>query len=648
MKITLKKLTITNFKGIKSLEIDFSKETTIEGANRTGKTTVFDAFNWLLFGKTSDDRDKFNIKPLDEKNNTIPNLENEVFGIINTDGREIKLRRTHREKWIQKRGESEKTFSGNETVYEWNDVPCTMAEYNEKIGYLVDENLFKLVTNPLYFNSLHWEKRRNLLMNLIDDSQIDYFVGISKENKAIIEEILNQSKNIDEKRKELASKIRKTKEEMSLIPSRIDEAERAKPEAKNWDEIENKIGLKLKDLGTVQNEITDISAKYEAANKGYIEKQNKKTSLQYQLTTIENNHKNKFLTEKQKLINSQNEINSKLSALQSDKSQFQTKIGFYQRDIKIAEREKSELLARYKQISSSDFTWDNSKGFCDKCGQSLPNSDELKENSKLKFLENKENQLADIKQRGLAKKAYIDELEGKIDGINQSISLSEELIKEQNKLLEAVELKLETFEIPDLNDLQAEQIKTQIAEIEKRLSDTKKDAPSTSELNEKAKAIQTEIDNLRSELKGKEIIANQDKRIAELKEQESAKAQEIADMQKIEFAIENFTKNKMSIVESEINKMFTFVKFRLFEMQINGAEKDVCDTLINGVPWIDANTEGQINGGLDIINVFSRVNDVFAPIFIDNKESISELLPVNSQIILLKVNENEKQLKIIN
>jgi hypothetical protein len=104
----------------------------------------------------------------------------------------------------------------------------------------------------------------------------------------------------------------------------------------------------------------------------------------------------------------------------------------------------------------------------------------------------------------------------------------------------------------------------------------------------------------------------------------------------------------MSIIESEINKLFTFVKFRLFETQINGSEKEVCDTLINGVPWIDANTEGKINAGLDIINVFSRVNDVYAPIFLDNKESVSELLPVNSQIILLKVNENEKGLKIIN
>lgn len=54
--IKLKKLILENFKGIKQLKIDFSNVTNIFGDNGVGKTTIFDAFTWLMFGKDSTDK----------------------------------------------------------------------------------------------------------------------------------------------------------------------------------------------------------------------------------------------------------------------------------------------------------------------------------------------------------------------------------------------------------------------------------------------------------------------------------------------------------------------------------------------------------------------------------------------------------------
>lgn len=645
MKIQLKKLIISNFKGIKSLEIDFKDVTTIEGANRTGKSTVFDAFNWLLFGKTSDDRKDFNIKPLSEKNQVIQMLENEVIAIIDTDGREIKIKRTHREKWIQKRGESEKTFTGNETIYEWNDVPLTMNEFQSKIEGLVDENLFKLVTNPLFFNSLHWEKRRNMLISLIDESQIDYFIGIEENHKEIITQFLNHEKDLTDAKKELASKIRKIKEEMELIPSRIDEAERAKPEAKKWDEIEKQLGTKMQELGHVNNQLMDISAKFEEQNMAYVQKQGKKTQLHLELVEIEGLHKRKFSTEKDEIQNKINDCRKEKNRCVDTITDTRLSIDDKKRKIQQLSTEKTKLLSQYKELAASDFTWDKANGFCDKCGQSLPNSDELMENAKLKFLENKESKLESIKKEGLAKKAEIEQLEKDIKVNQQTIDSAQDAIKQKDEKLEASELQLETFSIPEINDIRYNQLKEQIEQIDKELSQTKT-VPENSELKEKASNLQSEIDGLKAELTAKETIKSQDKRIKQLKDEEKAKAQEIADLQKQEFAIESFTKNKMTIVEKEVNKLFKFVEFKLFEQQINGGEKEACITLVNGVPYPDVNTEGKINTGLDIINVFSEKNNVYAPIFIDNRESISKLIPVNTQVINLTVNEKEKQLKI--
>ena len=67
-KVKILKLSLLNFKGIKQLEITFNGTTKIYGDNATGKTTLVDAFTWLLFGKDSTDRKDFSIKTFDSNN----------------------------------------------------------------------------------------------------------------------------------------------------------------------------------------------------------------------------------------------------------------------------------------------------------------------------------------------------------------------------------------------------------------------------------------------------------------------------------------------------------------------------------------------------------------------------------------------------
>jgi exonuclease SbcC len=186
MKIELKKLSLSNFKGIRSFEILFDQITDILGDNATGKTTLMDAFLWLFFGKDSTDRKDFEIKTLDANNRPYHRLDHEVAAVIIVDGEQITIRRTFREKWVKKRGSNEQEFTGHSTEFYWNDVPMKESEYQAKVSSIINENIFKLITNTSYFNQLKWQDRRNALLQIAGSiSNDDVFSSLSGDFKEL-------------------------------------------------------------------------------------------------------------------------------------------------------------------------------------------------------------------------------------------------------------------------------------------------------------------------------------------------------------------------------------------------------------------------------------------------------------------------------
>jgi predicted ATP-dependent endonuclease of OLD family len=153
MDIKINKMFLRNFKGIQALEIYADgADLKIYGDNATGKTTVFDAFTWLLFGKDSLGRSDFGIRTQDINGNVIHNLEHSVECELSIDDTILTLKKVYAEKWTKKRGSAETEFSGHETKYFINEVPSLKKEYEQKIASLINEELFKIITNPLYFN----------------------------------------------------------------------------------------------------------------------------------------------------------------------------------------------------------------------------------------------------------------------------------------------------------------------------------------------------------------------------------------------------------------------------------------------------------------------------------------------------------------
>ncbi|HHW94431.1 MAG TPA: AAA family ATPase, partial [Mogibacterium sp.] len=198
----IKSLILRNFKGIRNFELNTDgKDVSIMGDNASGKTSLFDSFTWLLFGKDSLNRADFEIKTLKPDGKPEHGLEHSVEAILQLeDGSQIALKKVFREKWTKKKGSATATFTGHTTDYFIDGVPVQKKEYDARIAEIADENIFRLLTDPRYFNEImHWTDRRKLLLEVCGDVS-DQEVVSSNNGLSRLAEILGK-RTIEQHRK---------------------------------------------------------------------------------------------------------------------------------------------------------------------------------------------------------------------------------------------------------------------------------------------------------------------------------------------------------------------------------------------------------------------------------------------------------------
>ncbi|MBC8059296.1 MAG: hypothetical protein H7Y18_01370 [Clostridiaceae bacterium] len=162
------------------------------------------------------------------------------------------------------------------------------------------------------------------------------------------------------------------------------------------------------------------------------------------------------------------------------------------------------------------------------------------------------------------------------------------------------------------------------------------------ELKAKKEELEVQLEEVNNSLSFKEQNIKTKDRITQLLEEEKKLAQQIAELEGQEFLCEKYIKTKVELLEAGINNKFKFVRFKLFNTLVNGAVEECCEALIDGVPFSNANTASQVNAGIDIINALCEYYKISAPVFIDNRESVNEILDCNSQIINLIVSKDKK------
>lgn len=640
-QVILKELILLNFKGIRQLTICLENSISeIAGRNGSGKTTIFDAFTWLLFGKDSKDRKTFEIKTLDEKGVAIPRIPHEVSATLQVDGEEIKLCRRYKEKWTKRKGQIEEEFTGHEEERLYNEVPCSLKEWNAKIEAICGEQVFKFITSPYYFVSQKTDVQRAMLFRMAGDIS-DYDIANGNEE---FEKLLSKlvGKDMEEYKREISAKKRRLKVEIEAIPERIDERKRDTDNIiVDFDACEKELADKKESLAGVEKQLSDIAEAYNQANQKRLADAKVLGDLKSKLANREYEVKASVTAEYRKQKEEKDALAYKLGKCQQSLESNKKYLKQMEEVIPAHQQKREKLIAEWKQIKALTIQFDENDFKCPTCGRPLEVADiEAKQQEMTeRFNADKAEKLAENNRKGLENKQKMESLEKHIAEYKADIAKNEAEIKElqANPLLSAV------LENPDCTpaieaDEECKSIRQQIAALEEKLSQTL-EAPSNDELKEAKALLNKSIADLEKSLSFKQIVKRNAARIADLEESLRTISNELAELEGIEFTMQAFAKARVEAVESRINSMFSLVSFKMFQQQINGGEVETCEAMINGVPYSSLNNAGQINAGLDIINAICRYEGITAPIFIDNCESVLQPLETEGQQIRLYVSD---------
>jgi len=573
---------------------------------------------------------------LDEQGQALHNLEHSVTAVFDMDGKELTLSRTLKEKWVKKRGSAAQTFSGHETDFKVNLVPVKKSEYEATINSIIDENTFRLLTNPAHFNALHWEKKRAILLTVCGDIT-DQDVIASDKALSKLPEVLGDH-TLDDYRKILAEKRKKINQELQTLPIRISEVSQGLPtidDIKDAGELDKDLAFLRSQQGEKRNELTQVNAGGAVAVKTKTLRE-----IEGELIGVENEHRKA----NDGLIQGKRDEANKLMVERSDiTTRYQMKEKEVEGNngrIKYLETLSVNLRENWHHTNSEVFEG----ATCPTCGQELPEQQVAEATAT--FNRNKAETLASISANGKEHKAEIDEL----TAANER--LAAEIVELKSKSVTLVEsvaaLKCEDIDLPDISCNEAYQAKlAEKTAIEAEIETLKLGNGEVIEaIKHEIFELQQSIDALESTKAEIEQYTRGTGRIAELEKQEKLLAAEYEKLESELFLTEEFIRAKVSMLEEKINAKFRLVKFKLFNQLVNGSLEECCETAVGGVPYPSLNGAGRVQVGLDIISTLQQFYGFKAPIFIDNRESVTNLPEMNCQVISLIVSANDSSLRV--
>ncbi|MEC1714715.1 hypothetical protein [Schinkia azotoformans] len=648
-QMQLLQLNFKNFKGVKSFSLDTQgRNAKVYADNAVGKTTLFDGFIYLLFDKDSQNKKDFGIKTLDSTGKEINGLEHAVEGVFFLDSKKLTLKKVFQEKWTKKRGAVQAEFTGHTTDYFINDVPVKKGEYEEKIKSIIQEDIFKLLTSPSYFNEqLKWQDRRKTLLEIAGDLKDDEVIA-SDSKLAKLTEILN-GHNIDELRKMIGVRRKKINEELEKIPVRIDEIVRNNPDVTGLDKqvIEaeiNGLNVGIDDKMTQINNIKN--------GKAITDKQIEIQKIESELLEIKRNHDSDSKDKLYQLKAKTQEEQSNISILTSTIKNIKNQTRFKDETIVDIENKLERLRKEWQEVNTQEFSH-YEQCECPTCGQALPEEQVTvaREKALKQFNLEKAKKLEEINEKGKRgkeqKEALIQEnkkLDLEFGKLSEQITKKKVALENLNEQLKQQEsLVTDILDNPQyVSKLQEKQaLEAEITQIR-------------NESEQSIQAIQMEIvelkqkrDQLQVEVGKFALVEQSNNRIKELQEQERKLAAEFEKLEHELYLTEEFIRTKVNLLEEKINSKFKYARFKLFEVQINGGLQETCVTTYNGVPYDSGlNNAARINVGLDIINTLSEHYGFKAPIFVDNAEAVTKLIDIDTQVISLVVSEKDKQLRV--
>ena len=649
MRLSLEKIIIENFKGIRSLSIDFADtETHIFGMNGTGKSSIADAFTWVLFNKDSHGNapgsDNFREKPLDAEGKEVHNLDTTVELVCLLDGKAFNLRRTQRENWVKKRGSTNPVYQGNASTYWINDVETALKDFKARIAEIAPEEVFRLIGTLAAFNAQEWKKRRGQLLTL-SGGDVDAKLLDTDEYRPLADECGQRNIGIDDLRKVLADQRKRTNTELQMIPVRIDEAKKALPTFGKTEVADAEYIVKdnAESIERINGMIADVRAQSSSAGTT-----NQIVALEQEVTSLTRQVASDWADGKRQLEKRRDEAADDLRraielCLAAKKRREQTDAQL----VRVTEQRDS-LRTSYTSVRGEKFQWAEGERICPTCGQALPEEKiaEARAAEEQRFASEKKAKLDEIKRRGAEAAQEVETLTAALSDLDREVEDTAKRSNEAQQRRDAASEEIKAYPVaPDYSvNPHIEELREQIKELQAKQSESPDEKVLA--LMQRRAELQTQMDEKKAIIARRDAGIETEKRIAELERQQQEIGAALAELEQLIALAEKFVADRCAALEESINACFPTIRWKLFETQINGGITDVCNCMIpcdSGlVAYESANTAAQVNADLEIINVLSRHYDVFIPLFVDGAESVNVLAHTDSQLITLSVSTDKE------
>ena len=641
MKITIGSIKIENFKGIKSLNSGFSDRVNIQGDNGTCKTSIHDAAMWCLFGMNGAGSE-FKVRPLDSNNQVVEKLCTSVEVDLFANGFCSSFKRELSEKRVD-----------NKADYYVNDVPCKLSEFNAKLEAICCIADWKLLMSVDAFFKLDTKSARKKLQEMAGDIPEEHSdANLASDYPAVIK-AFEDRKDLVELAKEIAVKQKKAIDRKEMIPTEINAQDKLKVVDVDFQALRLESESIERSIATIDTQLQHSTTTNSSEQEAVDAQSNKLRDLSTELADIESSLHREYYKIKRELEDKVQQTKSKISQQQNAIYAIDADIKSCEATKVKAEIAKREIVARWKIENEKVFCCSTTSE-CPTCGK-IYTEEELLESSntqienfniaKVKVLE---DLAAQVKSRVDAiasceatHKSLVDSkqvIEKGVEALNSSIK---ELTNKIGNILPFDTFKMANSEFKSV----FQKIEDQRGVVKKmQVPENKADVDMQNEKGELQRRLKAVLSDLASERTNHNI----EKMKATLLEEEDLLQQTIADYKSTLFQIKEFQKRKIEIVERRISSMFSLIKFKMYEQNLtNDSEKEICEALIDGVPYPNLNTANRINAGIDFLNAYGRSKGVTAPIFVDGKESVVKLIETSAQVITMQVVEG-MPLTIIN
>lgn len=643
----LLRLTLDNFKGTKHFSLDLPEgcSAAVYGENGTGKTTLADAWCWLLFGVDSKGQSDSKNGGFQVSTKGTSGLDYSVSAVIEVDGHTHTLRRVYREEFSRKNGESEKGQAKNHTDYYLDDTPLkTKKQYDAFIDTLFpSREIGRALTIPSYFpRELEPGSRRELLLKLFspeitEDSVMDRHPELARLRT------YKGYKTVEQYRDWAKAQRTAVNKELDSIPGRIDEANLAKREeipTPEDDAVFQRLQAEKAKLAMKISAIRSGSAQMDAIRR--------KSETEALLSERRAAYMGKFLHAN--------------DALNADAQALRKEISDKERAVFLLKRKKEERILFMegirKEIDHLGEKWqewqgkrfDESSTVCPTCGQSLP-PEQIQE-AREKFNLTRSETIRQIEEQGTQLRERLKRDSAAVKEEQKTITAAEqelaELQEKLDKLAAAIVTPPPFEETEDFRKLTKEIEGLRQEEAILKVSAEKQIAP----LLEKEETIQQRLDELARKRLNVEMNRQQEQRIRDLLAKQKELNLQLTTLDDGLTLADQFIRLRAMDLEEDINSHFEVVRWKLFDMQVNGGVKTCCEAMADNDNGIfveygsNLNDGRRIQAGVDIINAITKATGVTAPIWIDGAGELTKKLNTQSQCVRLYASKADKALRV--